>query len=103
MNYENYSEREKQILQKVTEIIQTELHPNKIILFGSRAKGSFHKQSDFDFAVDVNEPDNKIRRKLLNRIERISGLYKIDIVFLSSVDPDFKNIILNSGELLYAR
>ena len=102
MNYENFSDREKQILQKVTEILETELHPKKIILFGSRAKGKFRKHSDFDFAIDTVEPDNISRRKLSEKIESISGLYKIDIVFLENVDRDFKKIIINSGKVLYA-
>ncbi len=29
MNYENFSDREKHILQKVTEILEMELHPPK--------------------------------------------------------------------------
>lgn len=103
MNYNRFSNREKQILQKVTDILKAELHPQKIILFGSRAKGNFQKHSDFDFAIEAKEPDNKNKRNLLDKIEGISGLYKIDIVFLSNVDKNFQDIILNSGEILYAK
>ncbi len=102
MNYEKFSDRVKQILHKVSEILETDHHPKKIILFGSRAKRNFRKHADFDFAIDAAEPDNTSKRKLSEKIESISGLYKIDLVFLKNIDKDFENIILNSGRILYA-
>ena len=50
----------------------------KIILFGSYAKGNFHKESDIDIAVILNDYNNlidtqldlmRLRRKIDSRIE----------------------------------
>lgn len=103
MDYNRFSEREKQILQSVVYLLKEDLHPEKIILFGSRAKGNNRKHSDFDFAVETNKPDGRIKRNLFERIEKISGLYKVDIVFLNDVDSTFRDIILSNGKVLYAK
>lgn len=96
--------RETEILNNILEVLKTYLSPAKIILFGSRAEGKFYKHSDFDIAVEVNEKiDARKRRKIRNEIEKISGLYKVDIVYLSSVEEDFKNIILETGKIIYAK
>jgi len=42
-------------------------------------------------------------RELREKLEEISGLYKVDIVFLESVDKEFKDIILKRGKILYER
>ncbi|MRJ03121.1 MAG: nucleotidyltransferase domain-containing protein, partial [Epsilonproteobacteria bacterium] len=57
------------------------LHPQKIILFGSRAKGYFALNSDIDIAVDINLTFRE-KRKLKERIEEVSGLYSVDLLFL---------------------
>ncbi len=77
-------------------------NPNKIILFGSRAKGNFRKNSDIDIAVDI-ELNFRERRKLKERIYVISGLYSVDLVFLDSVDEEFKEKILEEGRILYEK
>jgi hypothetical protein len=50
------SDRESQVLQKAVSILTEELHPRRIILFGSRAEGRNVRASDFDLAVDANRP-----------------------------------------------
>jgi len=97
------SEREKEILANSLRIIKEELNPERIFLFGSRAKGTSSTNSDFDFAVDMKEPDFNSKNKLEEKLEGISGLYKIDLVFLDSIEEEFKNIIINSGEIVYER
>ena len=53
-------------------IIET-VHPDQVILFGSRARGTFERESDFDFLVVVPDVENerevsrKIYRALLNK------------------------------------
>ncbi|MGE5797872.1 MAG: nucleotidyltransferase domain-containing protein, partial [Ignavibacteria bacterium] len=72
-----------------------------IILFGSRAKGINRNTSDFDVAVDLNEPDNKIKRRLNEKLDRIRGLYKVDLVFLNNLEDEFKSLILKTGKVIY--
>ena len=77
-------------------------NPNKIILFGSRAREDYKKQSDIDIAVDVNLPFRE-KRKLKEKIDEISGLYSVDLVFLPEVSEDFKKRILKEGIILYEK
>jgi predicted nucleotidyltransferase len=65
----------------------------EIFLFGSRAKGINRNSSDFDIAVDLNEPDNKIKRRLNEKLDKIIGLYKVDLVYLNNLEDDFKSLI----------
>ena len=37
------------------------------------------------------------------REEEITGLHKGDIIFLESVDKEFRDIILRKGKILYER
>jgi len=95
--------REKDILQQSIKIIKDVLNPTRIILFGSRAKKTNDPHADFDFAIDCEKPSISIQREINDRIEKISGLYKVDIVYIPSVDEEFKNIILKTGTTTYEK
>jgi len=97
------SRRESEILSKIIDILKKEVNPDKIILFGSRAKDRFCKNSDFDIAIDKEEVDIRKRREITDEIEKALGLYKFDLVFLKSVDNSFRNIILETGKIIYER
>ncbi|MBI4332815.1 MAG: nucleotidyltransferase substrate binding protein [Chloroflexi bacterium] len=97
------SAREQKVLDAVIEILKERLRPNRIILFGSRAKGTSHAGSDFDLAVDVARPGLTLRRQIMEAIGDASGLYSVDVVYLNSVDEDFKNLVLKTGRTVYER
>ena len=67
-------------------------NPKKVILFGSRARGDYRKNSDIDIAVDL-ELSFREKRKLKEKIDIISGVY--------SVEENFRNKILKKGKILY--
>lgn len=93
--------REGEILKEALALIVKECAPNRVYLFGSRAKGTAKAGSDFDFAVEGLTPGDSQRRKLKDMLESIAGLYSVNLVFLSEVDEKFKNIVLESGEVVY--
>jgi len=97
------AQREKEIQDSAVEIIEKHLNPDRIILFGSRAKGKYNKGSDFDFAVDNESPGIRTERKIMEEIDEIAGLYKVDIVYLGTVDEAFKNLVLKTGKVVYER
>ncbi len=96
-------QREQEIINNVKELLVKELNPQKIIHFGSRVKENNGKHSDFDFAIDAPKPDITLERKLNEEIDKICGLYKVDLVYLDSVDEEFKNIILDTGKVIYEK
>ncbi len=98
-----FSSREKQVLNGILSILRKELAPRRILLFGSRAKGRAHHGSDFDIAVDARTPRSAKKSSIAEKIDKIAGLYRVDVVFLRQVSKDFRNIVQKTGEVLYER
>lgn len=90
-------------LNNIVKIIIEDVHPLKLILFGSRGKGIESFNSDYDIAIDSELIELNKKRKLKEKIEEIIGLHKIDLVFLKEVDSGFKNIIQKTGRVIYER
>jgi predicted nucleotidyltransferase len=88
-------------LKKIVKIIVDEISPKKIILFGSRGKGTSSFNSDYDIAIDSKLIGVSEKRKLKEKIDKVIGLHKIDLIFLKEIDPGFKNIILKTGKTIY--
>jgi predicted nucleotidyltransferase len=93
--------RETEIIRKTTDVIRNRIKPHRIILFGSRAKGNARHGSDFDFAVDAPRPDGNTRRMIEGDIERFSGLYEVDVVYLPNVEDGFRQLVLSTGKVIY--
>lgn len=62
-------------LEKAIEIIIKSVDPDKIILFGSRARGDYKKGSDYD--ICVIKKGVELRRKLAQKIHRF--LYGVGV------------------------
>ncbi len=75
---------EREIIDKMVQRIAEMFHPEKIILFGSMARGDSTGDSDVDLLVIVREVDD--RRRLRNDIHRaVTGLgLPKDIVILTN-------------------
>lgn len=58
----------QQPLQAIVDTIIAEAHPEQVILFGSRAKGTAQLESDYDFLVVVRGIRNE--REISRRIYR---------------------------------
>lgn len=101
MSLSNKMDKAEKYIQLIVKELKT-YNPKKIILFGSRAKGCYKKQSDIDIAVDLNLSFRE-KRKLKEKIDEISGLYSIDLIFLDEIKEDFKDIILREGVILYEK
>jgi len=92
-----------QLLQKLVDYIVVELKPNKIILFGSFARGDAVDRSDIDLVIDFG---NKISDgEWLNFLQRLSEknltLRKMDILRLDKTSPDLLDAIKKEGITLY--
>ncbi len=79
-------------LQKKIDIIRHEIDPDKIILFGSKARGNFHSRSDTDLAVS----GGKTGKSLVE-----NGA--MDIVDLDRVDDGFHSLIKYEGVTVYEK
>lgn len=90
-------------LKRIIKLIIEDIDPQKIILFGSRAKERCSHSSDYDVAVDAKNIRFRDKRKVRERIDEIIGLHSIDLIFFNDVDAEFKNIILRTGKVIYER
>lgn len=78
------------------------LNPNKIIIFGSRAKNENKKFSDIDICVvGANKPSHTSLRKIKEQIDEILGIYSYDLIFWEEIDEEFKKIINKTGKVIY--
>lgn len=94
---------EEVILNKIVYLINSLIFPDRIYLFGSRAKSKNCRASDFDIAIDAPKPESRIVRELEEKIETIAGFYSVDMIFLGDIDKDFRDIILSTGKILYEK
>ena len=94
--------REHQVLEAALSILKKELDPERIILFGSRVEGRHRPGSDFDLAVDTPKPTGRAYQ-ILENVNDSVGLYTVDVVYLPNVGPDFRNLILKTGKVVYER
>jgi predicted nucleotidyltransferase len=88
--------RLEDIVQRILAISQ----PEKIVLYGSRARGKNGKLSDFDIALfgKVN------LAKINDNLEEAKTLLKIDLVLFDEIiNVKFKKKILEEGLILYER
>ena len=76
---------------------------DRIILFGSRARGDHKPASDIDLAV-FPLPEFKSRGHVTSDFEDLNTLLKIDTVFVTeNIDPKLMENIGKEGLLLYER
>ena len=85
------------VIQEIKDIAKKH-RINKVILFGSRARGDYHRASDIDLAVLGED----VTGFILDVNEDTSTLLEYDIVDLSSdLQDNFRKVILKEGILLY--
>ncbi len=79
-------------------------HPiQRVVLFGSRARGDHHAASDIDLAV-FPLPDFNSRGLVSSEIDELATLLKIDLVFVEEqTDAVLLDRIKREGVVLYER
>lgn len=79
-------------------------YPNitKVILFGSRAKGNYRPGSDIDLAVVGMGVDHNEIVKILNDIDDLGLLYKIDLLdYNEQIGTPIGDHINRTGKIFY--
>ncbi|MDR1870920.1 MAG: nucleotidyltransferase domain-containing protein [Deltaproteobacteria bacterium] len=77
---------EKTIIDKIVLMIVSAFSPEKIILFGSRARGDHSPDSDYDILVIMKDLDDRIElaTRLYREISTTDLPKKIDFLTISS-------------------
>lgn len=103
------------ILQQMVDAIVNNVHPQQIILFGSRVRGNVTQDSDLDLLVVEQEPfeNGRSRRKEMSRIRKALSSFRApkDILVYSADEVgkwrnSLNHIIAKAyrdGEILYEK
>jgi len=75
----------------------------RILLFGSRAKGDAEPRSDIDIAVSCPAAGTRTWLEICRVAEEAETLLKIDLVRLEEAAPEFRQRIESEGKVLYER
>lgn len=99
----------REISEKINRFVETvipEYNPEKIVLYGSYAKGTNNENSDIDIAIIVDEIKGSF-------LEKEARLYKIRRSIDANIEPiliekstdksGFLNYILSYGQILFSR
>jgi uncharacterized protein len=91
-----------QSVQHVVELLIKVSKPESIILFGSRARKTHRENSDFDFAIKSKKCSEANWIKLLVDIDdQPYTLFKLDIVEVEKVNPEYLKNIETDGVTIY--
>lgn len=92
---------DKNIETQLIQLIQSEVNPAFIILFGSFAKGTYHEESDIDLAYFSQEQLSSYERFILaGELAEIAGR-EVDLVDLKQIDTVFTMQIFSQGIPIY--
>lgn len=99
-----YSSQEQQVIDYIVNKAKNLINPQSIYLFGSRAQGKAHENSDYDFAFQLEkEPRSQWARFALEAKEEAPTLLPLDLVNLNEISETFKEKILQTGHLIFTR
>jgi len=97
--------REQQILEAIRSSLSREkalLAGRRVVLFGSRAAGLSKPRSDFDIGIEGGPPLSAASfQHLVDRLEEIDTLYRIDLVDLHSVPERFRQNATKQVKVIY--
>lgn len=77
--------------------IKTLTFVEKVILFGSRARGTQQPRSDIDLAIVCPNITSQQWQEILDIVEQADTLLKIDCLPFEKADNDLKQRILKDG------
>ena len=75
---------------------------DKVMIFGSRAKGNYHNGSDIDFAIWTDE--HKTFFRIAGELDDLPTPYKFDVIDYKNLTHEgMKNSIDRDGILFYQK
>ncbi|AZB42050.1 nucleotidyltransferase domain-containing protein [Bacillus sp. FJAT-42376] len=95
---------EEQTVRQIEEFLRKEIDPAFIIIFGSFAKGSVHKDSDLDIAFYSEEREFS-SYDLFMMAQELADMLKleVDLVNLRTASTVFQAQIYTTGKVIYSK
>lgn len=91
------------VLQTLTTALSDFPTVQRILLFGSRARGDAQPRSDIDLAVEAPDMPLEDWQRVIEIVERAPTLLEIDLVRLDEAGAQLRACIEDEGEALYSR
>lgn len=101
MRLEHYPQ--EKLKKEILDIIgkHLDLARYRVFFFGSRVSGKSRARSDIDVGIEGAEPiPARAWLEIMEEIENLPTLYKIEVVDFSQVSPKFRNVALQHTEAL---
>jgi predicted nucleotidyltransferase len=91
-------------LDKLLGTISRETRVEGIVLYGSRAKGTFRSGSDIDLCLDASELDYSTLMRIENELDDLLLPWKIDLAIRQRIDnAELLSHIERVGKTLFRR
>jgi uncharacterized protein len=94
---------EESIIAKIKDLISRYQQVERVVLYGSRAKGNYKTGSDIDLTlIGSHDLDLKVLYRIMDEIDDLFLPYTFDISLIRSItDPDVLDHIRRIGAVLY--
>jgi predicted nucleotidyltransferase len=96
-------EKNKPLEPLIIATIVKHIKPQRIILFGSRARGDAQERADYDIAIDGENLTPVQLAQIRADLETLPTLLSIDVVWMNRVTDKLRRRILDEGKVLYER
>ena len=91
-------------LEQIKTVFNSFNEVEKVILYGSRAKGNFKNGSDIDITLFGNQLNQQILFQLIDKIDDLMLPYTFDISIYNHIsNPDFKEHVKRVGKIMYRK
>ncbi|WP_062109602.1 nucleotidyltransferase domain-containing protein [Bacillus niameyensis] len=92
----------KRFIDELQSYCKKNKHIDKVLLFGSRARGDYNRSSDIDLAIFTNQSSHTKQNIVEQAIHEMSTPLKIDIVFMDRLTKEkMISNIRREGVVLY--
>lgn len=88
------------VFERLLAYFRSEEEIQRVVLFGSRAKGTARYNSDIDLCIDYT---GKQKWKVIDAIDEMVGIYSFDVLFFDSLNKEIARQIERDGIVIYER
>lgn len=93
----------KNVEALIVDAIIKRIQPQRIFLFGSRARGDARERADYDIAIDDETLTLAQLAKIRADMEELPTLLSIDIVWINRANAVLRGRILSEGKIIYGQ
>ncbi len=96
--------QELPFLHQLINMAKRYIDPDKIVIFGSRARGDHSQRSDVDIGFYLARNDHpNWSRFVLDAEDELKTLLEMDLVDVTSASEDLKKSIMTEGVVIYEK